>query len=356
MDELKKAGTIEDLLAQALELILKQLKPERAFIAYRTDPQSELIVKAAHGIDPKNIFTTGEISLEVIKNVINTGEYLLTADAFSAPGLSNRTSVVLSGLRSILAVPLKTDNQVLGILYTDNRLTTGAFQEDDAQWASELANIIATRLQYLLKRTVDSPEQPDSTATGSDLLQLWKHERSQGIRFFKQKDYTNARHHLEKAVEIAADMGPESLALAKSWGELGELYHATGEIEKAEKLLQDSIQLFRSLGKENHSELAPSLNNLAGVYYTKGLWQDAQKLYEQALQIWQKSLPPTDGKLATVYYNLGVLSLKLGQREQAIDLLSHALKIAEQAFGVKHPYTERCRNRYQAACSVGQQE
>ncbi|MBI3928138.1 MAG: tetratricopeptide repeat protein [Armatimonadetes bacterium] len=350
MEKLQEANTLRELFEKALSLILEELSPERAFIAYKEKGSQELTPQSTHGIDPGNIFTTGEISLEVIKQVLKTGEPLQLVDAIQTPGFANRTSVILSGLRSILCVPIKhPSGLVIGVIYADNRLKAGAFGDQHLSIAAGLARAVEERLIEIIKAHAgEADERPRASVDSPQERELhWQESRTTGIQHFKAGRTAEAEQHLLEAATLAEGFGPDDPRLGKSLGELAELYRSTQRLEEAERFLIRSMDIFERAGKHYHQDLAPSLNNLAGLYYSQGHPVRAEGLYRRALKIWEQTLEPSDGRLAPVLHNLGTLCREKSDHAEAVRLFSRALEVAEKAFGPDHPNTRRCRESYE---------
>lgn len=108
-----------------LEFLTQELKAERALVLYEG-------LGRASGIDPETIWTFGEVSRELLGNVLREGEPICLMDALQDPKYGDRNSVIISRLRSILCVPLRSPatNRVFGLLYADNRIRSGAFHKD----------------------------------------------------------------------------------------------------------------------------------------------------------------------------------------------------------------------------------
>ncbi|MCS7071024.1 MAG: GAF domain-containing protein, partial [Anaerolinea sp.] len=97
----------------------------------RTD-DGQIEVVAARNLDRETI--TGdrfEISRTIINGIIDSGEPLLTTNAAADPRFEKQASVVRSGLRSIMAAPLRARGRVIGVCYVDNRAAVGIFNTDD---------------------------------------------------------------------------------------------------------------------------------------------------------------------------------------------------------------------------------
>ena len=350
-EELRSAKTLRELFERALSALLAELNPERAFIAYKESGQ-EFTPQGTHGIDPQAIFVAGEISTELLKQVTREGKGVCLVDAIQHPGLANRTSVILSGLRSIICAPiLHPSGLVVGLVYADNRLKAGAFNDTHLAFVTELCSLMSEMLVPLLK-SVEPSAASEALAEGEE--EEYRASRAEGIRLVQEGKLADAEAPLRRAVEIAEKFGNKDSRLAKSLGEMAEVLRQQGRIEEAERTLIRSIGIFEKLGDHHHPDLAPSLNNLAGLYYSRGNGVRAEDLYRRALKIWKETLAADDKRLAPVLYNLATIRKANGAFQEAADFFNRALAIAEKAWGVDHPHTQRCRASYQEALTMAQ--
>jgi tetratricopeptide (TPR) repeat protein len=76
-----------------------------------------------------------------------------------------------------------------------------------------------------------------------------------------------------------------------AWEELDQsvlqLYHA-GQYAQAVTLAEEALTLARQVWREEHPNIATSLNNLAALYESQGRYAEAQPLLEQALEMRQR--------------------------------------------------------------------
>jgi adenylate cyclase len=92
--------------------------------------------------------------------VIDGGEPVLTTNAREDPRFGGQESIIAFNLRSILCVPLMVKSELIGVIYTDNRIRTGIFSESDRDLLQAFANQAAVaienaRLFSSLKRTLE---------------------------------------------------------------------------------------------------------------------------------------------------------------------------------------------------------
>jgi len=125
---------------------------------------------------------------------------------------------------------------------------------------------------------------------------------------------------------------------------LGWLYKALGDYDKAEPLLKRALEIDEKALGTDHPSVARDLNNLGLLYKALGDYDKAEPLYERALEIDEKVLGPDHPNVAIRLNNLGSLYNNLGDYDKAEPLYKRALEINEKALGPDHPSTVLCRN------------
>jgi len=134
---------LDEVLNTVMDEIIAVTGAERGFVMLR-EPDGSLAFRAARGIERETIDDSQfQISRSVVEWAAQEGEPILTSDAQRDERFSSRTSVVDLRLRSILCVPLRVKDQLLGVVYVDNRLLSGIFTEDDLELLSAIASSAA---------------------------------------------------------------------------------------------------------------------------------------------------------------------------------------------------------------------
>jgi putative nucleotidyltransferase with HDIG domain len=137
-------------LKRVLELVMDSLialmNAERGFLMLR-EANGELKVRIARGIDNvdlnEDVFS---ISNTVVRRVAESGESVLTTNAQDDPRFGEQFSVAAYHLLSILCAPLKIKDDLIGVIYVDNRAHTGIFRSDDLGIISAFANQAAVAI------------------------------------------------------------------------------------------------------------------------------------------------------------------------------------------------------------------
>lgn len=87
------------------------------------------------------------ISGAVRDRVLNSGASVLVRDTSIDEALRERRSIVEQHIRTLMAVPLQTRDQVIGIIYVDSPSLLREFTEDDLKVLTVMANVAAIRIE-----------------------------------------------------------------------------------------------------------------------------------------------------------------------------------------------------------------
>ena len=153
-------SAVDEVLPAILELVFDGIPAERAFLLLRSDRDGELEVKAASYREGSRRSSSGEVkvSREVQRQVFEERRSVLSTDAQLDERFKNRESVILSGVRSILAVPLRVGERVIGMVYADSPLEVRPFSRDDLQVLTTIAGVAAIKLEnaMLLEQLIEN--------------------------------------------------------------------------------------------------------------------------------------------------------------------------------------------------------
>lgn len=138
---------LDEVLNRVMDEVVVATRAERGFLMLH-DEQGQLVFRAARGMDQHTIQDPMfQISLSVVHGVARQGQPVLTGDAQVDPRFSMRQSVKLLGLRSILCVPLRIKERILGTIYVDNRIQAGIFSPDDLELLNAIASSAAIAIE-----------------------------------------------------------------------------------------------------------------------------------------------------------------------------------------------------------------
>jgi serine phosphatase RsbU (regulator of sigma subunit) len=138
--------TLNETLEQIVSLVFEAVPADRCMVMMREEENPELKVAVARLRDRAGDVGEIRISRSVIDEVVTNGKSVLTSDAQSDPRFMGGT-VVLQGVRSVLAVPLGVGENVFGIVYADSPIAEGRFTEDHLKVLTTLASVAAIRVE-----------------------------------------------------------------------------------------------------------------------------------------------------------------------------------------------------------------
>jgi GAF domain-containing protein len=108
-----------------MDTIVRLIGAERGFLMLR-DRQGALSIRVARNWEQESLNDSETaISRTVVNQVIANGQPVLTTNARQDPRFGRQESVIAHSLRSILCVPLRFRDRVIGVIYADNRFRSG---------------------------------------------------------------------------------------------------------------------------------------------------------------------------------------------------------------------------------------
>jgi len=114
------------VMAYAIELV----SAERGFIMLLEN--GALVTRRVHNLAPEQFGSESDrISQTIASRVLQTGQSIYTSDAQEDERFVARQSVHDLHLRSIMGVPLKHDDRVVGVIYLDNSSQARLFLQSD---------------------------------------------------------------------------------------------------------------------------------------------------------------------------------------------------------------------------------
>ena len=128
------------VLEEVMDQLIALVQAERGFLMLR-DEQGGLVVRIARGMRRDDLEKEAfAVSRTIVKRVVVSGEAVLTTNAQEDPRFEEALSVIALNLRSILCAPLKLKNEIIGVIFVDNRAQAGSFQKKDLEMLSAFAD------------------------------------------------------------------------------------------------------------------------------------------------------------------------------------------------------------------------
>lgn len=124
---------LQTVLDQVMDAIIQLTGAERGFLVLQDD-DGNLKVTVARNFDQETLGKDAiALSRTVTNKVLQSGAPIVTTNAQEDPRFSGQHSIISQSLRSIMATPLRVRGQVIGVVYVDNRVRTGIFNEADLE-------------------------------------------------------------------------------------------------------------------------------------------------------------------------------------------------------------------------------
>jgi len=137
---------LKRVLEMVMDSLIALMGAERGLLMLR-EPNGELKVRVARGGDREDLAQeVFSISNTVVQQVAETGNAILTTNAQDDPRFGRQVSVAAYRLRSILCAPLKIKDNLIGVIYVDNRAHTGIFGNNDLSLISAFSNQAAVAI------------------------------------------------------------------------------------------------------------------------------------------------------------------------------------------------------------------
>jgi adenylate cyclase len=138
---------LDDVLQLVMDTIIRLTEAERGFLMLR-DPAGEMATRIARNWEQESISPDDfGISRTVIARVIETRQPILTTNAREDPRFKGQDSIVAYNLRSILCVPLLVKSELIGVIYADNRIRSGIFNEAERDLLKVFADQAAIAIE-----------------------------------------------------------------------------------------------------------------------------------------------------------------------------------------------------------------
>jgi two-component system, NtrC family, sensor kinase len=201
---LQEANDIDRLLATMMDHVIKVCRAERGEIVL-VNPQTEELVPVLSMDRQGKVGDTVNISRTVVKKVLNSRMAVISTDASSDPRLSSSDSIIMYGMRSIMCVPMISQEKVIGIVQVVSEKDFAAFGEDDLYLLTVIASLAAVSIQNarLYERQKEALE--DARRAHEDLV------KTQAELIHQEKLATVGQLSTGIAHEIKNSLGPVSL-------------------------------------------------------------------------------------------------------------------------------------------------
>jgi transcriptional regulator with GAF, ATPase, and Fis domain len=137
---------VDALLERVLDVAITHLGCERGVVALVDPLTGRPRVRCARNIDRESVLEGLEISWSAVCNAGSGDEVVHSGDALAEPAFASRDSIRRARIRSLIALPIRYGDRVLGSLYLDHRGLTDLFGPEEREFARFIADVAALGL------------------------------------------------------------------------------------------------------------------------------------------------------------------------------------------------------------------
>jgi len=130
----------DEILDEIMNTALKTLAAERGFIALVDKSTGELSCELVRDEAADQALDKLEVSRTIIHKVLDERVSILTVNAQEDTQFDKAKSIREYNIRSAVCAPLLFHDEVLGVIYLDNRASAGSFSQDDQMFLIALCH------------------------------------------------------------------------------------------------------------------------------------------------------------------------------------------------------------------------
>ena len=152
---------------------------------------------------------------------------------------------------------------------------------------------------------------------------------------YETGEYERAEEILRESIDLCRTHRQSGEPLARALSALCTICWNNGRIEEALPLAEESLALRREVG--DLERLAISLNEVGVLVDSLGQFEEAEKYYREAMELRIRVLGPRHAMIGTILINLGALCCYRLDFEGAVEHYREALAIRREGLGDVHP-------------------
>ncbi len=190
--ELSGHRPLEELFPLILDLSISAVNAERGVVMILEG--EKLVSRALHGEGFR-------ISTTIRDRVLKEKTSVLVRDLAQDEALRQQVSISEQQIHTMMAVPLQTEERVIGLIYVDSRSFVREFTPDDLNLLTVLANVAATRIEHTRLAVMERREQQRTR----DLDQAAEIQRAILPAGPPKNDYVDAAGHNRSCRTVGGD-------------------------------------------------------------------------------------------------------------------------------------------------------
>ncbi len=137
---------LETMLHNIMNTVINLLKADKAAIIFLNKQSGGLEVKVSRGMEEATIEDAIRISQSIIQRVEKTGSSVLSRNTLGDERFQHSKSVRNFQIFSLMCVPLKVDDRLIGTVYVDSRNPERIFGYRDLEFLENIADLAAVAI------------------------------------------------------------------------------------------------------------------------------------------------------------------------------------------------------------------
>jgi class 3 adenylate cyclase len=131
---------LDSVLEILMDHVIELFGAERGFIMLVDSDSGALEFRTARNFSRQALYDDQfQVSRSIVFRSFGNAELLLTSNAQADERFSDAVSVKEYGLRSVMCAPLQDEHGPIGVIYADNRIRLGAFEDEDLSFLETFA-------------------------------------------------------------------------------------------------------------------------------------------------------------------------------------------------------------------------
>ncbi len=143
-EELVIRKDLDEMLEYLMNQIFEIFSPSQATILMGENSESSIPIKQRAAVGKANI---RPISNTIIKRIFRDRVAILTDNALEDPRFEMGDSVIIDGIRSVMAAPIWEEKTILGVIYVDSLDIIGGYQSEDLDLLIAIGHQAALAIQ-----------------------------------------------------------------------------------------------------------------------------------------------------------------------------------------------------------------
>jgi Nif-specific regulatory protein len=135
------------LFDRIMDHAIEHSQADRGLILLKSDGGSLWTAKVARNMDQQSLSDITDISQSIVREVLSSNQPLITADANLDERFKERKSIVAYDIRSIMCVPLRVKDAIIGVVYLDKRFDASHFGPDQIRFIDAFANLAGIAIE-----------------------------------------------------------------------------------------------------------------------------------------------------------------------------------------------------------------